>query len=99
MKQLTKVELLDLFDPAVHGTLAWWMQMPGVEALVVFENVMMDSSAFGERTATPVGARFTFTSVEACEGKWLNDLPSQRQHATSFFLIQGETKACGGAVR
>lgn len=97
MKQLTKDELLALFDAEVHDALEAQMLKPGVEALVVFENVMMDSSSFGERTAVIVGEPFTFKSVAFCEGKWLKDLPSQRQHATAFFPIP--KPACGGAVR
>lgn len=53
-------------------------------AVVIFRNQMMDSSAFGDSSSVVVGPSNTFKSVEECEGKWLKDLPSQRQHAYAW---------------
>lgn len=86
MKLITIDELLTHYpDPATreHLVLAWH-RYPTAEALVLFENQMLDSSALGTCTTVVVGPENTFPSVEACEGKWLNDLPSQRQHAIAY---------------
>lgn len=85
LPQLHLDVFLALFDPIVHATLAnRWALHPDAEAFVVFENLMLDSSACGERTAVVVGPSCTFKSVAWCEGKWLNDLPSQRQYAVGY---------------
>lgn len=52
----------------------------GVRGLVIFMNHQMDSSAFGSCTALAYGSGCTYTSPQEMEGKWLNDLPSQRQY-------------------
>jgi len=53
---------------------------PGTEALVLFENVQMDSSQFGRQTVMCVGPERTYKSVAEIEGRWLGDLPSERQY-------------------
>ena len=85
LKQLTRDEFLSHFDPSVHARIkAAVVRYPDAEAVVIFENVAFDSSAFGDRQALVVGPSNTFKSVEFCEGKWLNDLPSQRQYPQAF---------------
>ena len=59
-------------------------RFPDAEAVVLFENVAMDSSSFGERKVVIVGPDRGIESVAACEGKWLNDLPSQRLYPQAF---------------
>lgn len=51
-----------------------------VDGMIVFENLQMDSSAFGRRTAMIYGPGCTYKKPEDCEGQHLNDLPSQRQY-------------------
>ncbi len=51
-----------------------------VDGMVVFENIQMDSSAFGRRTSMIYGSGCTYKKPEDCEGQHLNDLPSQRQY-------------------
>lgn len=87
LKELTREAFFALFSVEVHPQLEAQLVRPGVEALVVFECQQMDSSSFGSRTALIVGAPFTYKSVEATEGRWLNDLPSQRQYPTSFYRV------------
>ena len=81
MKQVSAQEFLALFDESVHSAIARKAEQYQAIAVVYFENQMFDSSAFGSRSALPVGPNNTYKTVEACEGKWLNDLPSQRQYA------------------
>lgn len=103
MKQQTAAEFLALFDPSVHAAIIKKAAMPSVEAVVCFECVDFCSSNFGRRTAVIVGEPYTFKSVAFCEGKWLNDLPSQRQYPQSWVraseLINAqqpkESESCG----
>lgn len=85
MKELTKEEFFKLMGPEVHD-LIWETakRYPDAEGFVLFENLMMTASNFGHRTAVVAGLGHTFKSIEFCEGKWLNDLPSTREHAVSF---------------
>lgn len=85
MKQLTAKEFLSLFDPSVHDQIkAAAKRYPNATAVVCFENLDMCSSELGHRSALVVGPDNTFTSVEDCRGKHLNDLPSQRQYPVSW---------------
>ena len=85
MQQLKVHEFFKLFDPEVHQDIINSVRKyPDAEAVVVFENVAFDSSQFGRRSALVVGPSNTFTSVEFCKGRWLYDLPSQRQYPQSF---------------
>lgn len=87
LKELTREAFFALFDLDVHSQLENQLTRPGVEALVVFECQQMDSSSFGNRSALVVGKPFTYKSVADCEGKWLKDLPSQREYPTSFYRV------------
>lgn len=91
MIRLTRDEFLALFDASVHEALLRTAQQPGTTALVVFENPNLDSRELGERTAMAVGPERTYESVEVCEGRWLYDLPSQRQYAGAFILVEDLT--------
>jgi len=84
MREVTWPEFLAYFDPEVHDQIKRVSRGAGVDAVVMFENVQLDSSALGRRTALVVGPGRTAKSVEACAGKWLNDLPSQRQYPQCF---------------
>jgi hypothetical protein len=83
IKQVSKAEFLKRgqFDAAmpIQGVFKLY---PDAVAVVLFENQNMSSSRMGEATALAVGPSNTFKSVADCEGKWLKDLPSQRQYPT-----------------
>lgn len=87
LKQLTAVEFLGKFDPTVHARIIELAKTPDAIALAVFENITFDSSLFGQRTAYVVGPNNTFKTLEQIDGKWVNDLPSQRMHATSYVTV------------
>ena len=80
VRRVDLATFLESFDPSVHERIGALLDRDGVSAVVCFENVCMDSSALGERTALIVGPSCTYKNVDACEGQWLNDLPSQRQY-------------------
>jgi hypothetical protein len=85
VRKVSREEFLAMFDPRVYDTLRSTLERyPDAEALVCFENLAFDSSAFGDRSAVVVGPSNTFRSVADCVGKWLNDLPSQRQYASAW---------------
>lgn len=89
LKQLSKQELLDMFDESVHEKiLEAAARYPDAEAIVVFENVDMSSSRLGERSALVVGPSNTFTNVEDASDKWLGDLPSERQYPTAYWPVE-----------
>jgi hypothetical protein len=85
LKQLTLDELLEMFDESVRGKIFEKLKPRLVKGMVVFENHDMSSSQLGARTACVFGTGFTFATAEECEGKWINDLPSQRQYAVAFY--------------
>lgn len=68
---------------------------PDAVGVVLFQNLMMDSSSFGDSSSVIVGPSNTFTSAEACEGKWLKDLPSQRQYPVAWVSKEDVLKKGG----
>lgn len=84
MRQLTAQTLLDQFDEEVHDKIREAIKSTQATHIVLFENLDMSSSSLGKRTALCVGPSCTFKSPEDCEGKHLNDLPSQRQYPTGY---------------
>jgi len=87
MREIPKAEFLAEFDDSIHSDIEKaFERYPDCEALVMFENQDFCSSEFGRRQCLVVGPSNTFKSVEDCKGKWLNDLPSQRQYPASYCL-------------
>lgn len=66
-----------------------WVKTPGVAGVVLFRNQDMWASGRGKSSCVVVGPDKTYKTVEECEGKWLNDLPSQRQYAECFVRAEG----------
>jgi len=96
LKQITRDELLGLLDPEIHeSVLGMPKRFPDGEAVVLFENMTMDSSQFGARTVCIVGPGRGIPSVAECEtGKaWLNDLPSRREYPQAFIPLGELTPA------
>jgi DNA polymerase III epsilon subunit-like protein len=84
MKEITFDELLEEFDESVHEAICRSIGKNDATHIVVAENVQLDSSLLGARTAMAVGPTCTDKTVEECEGRWLNDLPSQRQYFVRY---------------
>ena len=87
MKEITMKELLEMFDPSVQPRIIGVVARSQATHVVVAENQQMDSSQFGLRTAMVVGPTCTYKTPEECEGKWLHDLPSQRQYFVAFAKV------------
>lgn len=81
IKKVSKQEFLEEAQPTKFEALERALSLyPDALGIVLFRNMMMDSSSLGESSCVIVGPSNTFKSVEDCEGKWLKDLPSQRQY-------------------
>jgi len=80
MQKLTMEEMMDKFDPEVHDAIRRSIKGTNATELILAENQMMDSSAYGSRSCMCAGPTCTYKSHEECEDKWINDLPSQRQY-------------------
>jgi hypothetical protein len=91
MKKLTRDELFAMFDKEVHNILTERLNRPDVTGMVVFVNQDMCSSQLGQSTALIVGPNCTYKSWQETEGKWLNDLPSQRQYAEAYYEKGSDT--------
>jgi hypothetical protein len=72
---------------------------PRAVGVVYFENRQFDSSEFGAGSVIFVGADNTFKSVEDCEGKWINDLPSRRKYPQFWCSREDIFKGHNEAVR
>lgn len=84
MKQITKDEFWKEFDDSVHSKLDAHWNDPETHGMIIFRNLAFDSSQFGMVTACPYGPRWTLKRWEEAQGKWIKDLPSQRQYADAY---------------
>lgn len=86
LKKLTPNDFLDLFDESVHSAiLASAARYPDREALVCFENLQMDSSLFGLRSALVVGPSNTYNLEDIVKsGARLGDVPSRFMYPVSY---------------
>jgi hypothetical protein len=71
----------------VRACEAFWAELMakgkamGATAMIMFQNIQMDSSTFGEQTMLFVGPTCTYKTPDAIPaGYHIYDLPSQRQY-------------------
>jgi hypothetical protein len=87
IKELSQEEFLKLFDKEVHARIVANSLKPGVDAVVCLENLQMDSSHFGDRSALIVGPECTF-QLKHLEGPFrLGELPSTFKYPTAIWKI------------
>jgi hypothetical protein len=91
LRQVTLDELLKDFSPEGREKVLRSARHTNADALVLFENVQMDSSQFGSQSVLCVGPTCTYKSVQETDGRWLNDLPSQRQYPRAWTPAPKET--------
>ena len=84
LKLLTNEALLKLFDVSVHAAIAASVKRNKATHIVVAECEDFNSSNLGARTAMCVGPTCTYKTPQECDGKWLHDLPSQRQYFNAY---------------
>lgn len=86
IRDITWAQLLGMFSENVHQALDDTMyRWPRALGMIVFENLDVSSSRLGERSAMPFGPDNTIKSLDDVKGKWLNDLPSQRQYPVAVW--------------
>ena len=93
LSRISLGQLLALMDESVQGRVVTLARNPGTTQLVFFENQVLDSSHLGESSIVAIGPSCTYKTLTEVEGKWLHDLPSQRQHPM-FWCDAKENDAC-----
>jgi hypothetical protein len=88
VRELNETEFLGLFDASVRDRIKANSQKPGVDAVVCFENLQMDSSEFGKRSALIMGPGCSHALTEIETGGRLGDTPSRHQYPTALWRIQ-----------
>ena len=77
----TLSKFLGLFAEKARSEIRELVQ-PDDAGLVCFEG---EKCGTGDRTAMIVGPTRTYKTIEFCRGRWLKDLPSDRQHAAYYW--------------
>lgn len=77
-------ELLAKFDKAYHRPIRDLLDQEHVQGIVVFENLQMDSSQFGNRGAVIYGTTCTYKTVEECAAGRLGDVPSRFAYPVAY---------------
>lgn len=82
----TREEFYALMDTPLHPILDERLARTDVSGIVCYENLQMDSSQCGSRSAVIYGPGCAATTLEAALARHLNDLPSQRQYPVAFYV-------------
>lgn len=88
MKELTFSELLAEFERPTREKILEAIEKHGATHVVLAVCEDMWSSNLGKQTAMMVGPNNTYKTIEECEGQWIGDLPSQRQHFTKYAKVE-----------
>jgi hypothetical protein len=80
--EISRAEFIGLFDHSAHGQLAALLDRPGVLGIVCFENLQLDASHAGDRTAVVYGPGCTYKTLEDVLGGHLGDVPNQIKYPT-----------------
>jgi len=80
LSKISLGQMLALMDESVRGRVVALARNPGTTQLVFFENNLLDSSSRGQSTVLAIGPSCTYKTIAEVQGKWLHDLPSQRQY-------------------
>lgn len=87
MKEVTWQELFRDADPSIQVAIDEAIEIYAATHVVKFENQAMDSSSLGASTFMVVGPHCTYKTPDDCKGRWLYDLPSQRQYAVAYTAV------------
>ena len=83
MKRISAQEFLEIFNPSVHAKIAARLREDKSVAVVCFQTADLSASRVLS-SALGVGPNNTFHTVADTEGRYIGDLPSQRQYAESW---------------
>lgn len=92
IKKVAFDELLKEVDPATVSSVRAMAKKTAATGLVLFRNMDFNSSNFGCQSLVAIGPTCTYKVIEECEGKHLNDLPSQRQYPDMWCPVQSEVQ-------
>lgn len=87
VKPMSKAEFYALFAPETQDELERkWVGDTGLTGFVCYENLQMDSSQFGTRTALAFGAGFSAPNPERAVEMYprLGDVPSRFQYPVAY---------------
>jgi hypothetical protein len=98
LEELALLKFLERFDESVHTQILERFNRKDVDGAVLFENIQLDSSNLGKRTACIYGPGCTYETLEKISQGWLNDLPSQRQYPVAYVRKADLTQAIRDAV-
>ena len=85
-REVTREQFMELFAENVRPVFNRNLDRPDVLGIVCYENLQMDSSAFGQRTAMIYGPKCSYKTLETTLAGHLDDLPSQRQYPTAYHV-------------
>ena len=97
MKYILFHTMLSHFDESLHKSIKNLASKDGVVNLVEFINQNFSSSEFGRNTVMAIGPGFSYETLNDVKGKFLNDLPSQRQYP-QFYTNIVKCPGCGRAL-
>lgn len=90
LRQISMDELMAMFDPSVHQGIQQAVSKFRPTHVVVFENLQMDSSEFGQRTALTIGGpENTYKTLDEVREGRLGDVPSRFQYPTHYAVAEG----------
>jgi hypothetical protein len=81
-------DLLEKFDLKTQSVIEERMKKLEASHVVCFENLQMDSSAFGARTALMVGPTCTYKTVDEIREHRMGELPSVFQYPTCYAEVK-----------
>ena len=91
LTSVTLPQFLSYFDESVHVSITLLANNPDTDGLVCFENLQMDSSCFGDRTAVCYGPSRTYKTLEDLSSGRLGDVPSRFKYPR-FYWDKAESK-------
>jgi len=87
LTEITLSELYKMFHKSVHSDLDAKIVKTRAEYVVVFENLQMDSSNFGHRSALMIGAQCENKTIDDIRERRLGDVPSRFQYPVHYAKV------------
>lgn len=87
-------DLLKKFEEELRPSIEGLLTLPGVDGVVVFENLDFSASEHGLRSAVPFGPGRTFRTIESAAANFLNpETASRRQYPVAYAFRPREPSA------
>ena len=86
IKEVTAKELLERFGGSENDVKATAKKLKAT-AMVLMENLQMDSSMFGTKVILMLGPSLTYKTIADIEGQRLGDVPSRFQYPTMWAKV------------